>query len=181
MVVLTRALISERNSGLTNEELAAAAEAMAIASITFHLLRYAPQTKILFKDKQSLIEGKDTAQFCMFAYARACGLVEKSGISLTDPYAGPFKRLGNAAERACALEVLFFPNSVLAAAEGLAPSILIDRMLSLCRAFDRFDTHNPIVSEDGELTRERLALTAAVARALRIGFSLLGINAPERL
>ncbi|MFA7309843.1 MAG: arginine--tRNA ligase, partial [Candidatus Paceibacterota bacterium] len=182
MAALAANIIKARDSTLDDTEVARRAEVISIAAIKFYLARYSPTSEILFNPETSLSFDGDTGPYCLYTYARAQSVIAKAqsqNVNLDG--ANEFSRLGNDDERACLLHALDFAEGVRKAAEHYAPSILTDRMLALCAAFNRFYKNNQVVSEDGQLSRERLALVKMTAEALHWGFSLLGIEPLEKM
>ena len=182
MAALAADIIRSRDGVLDEAEIARRAEVIGITAIKFYLARYSPTSKINYVPETSISFDGDTGPYCLYTYARAQSVIAKAqrqGASLDGVDA--FTRLGNDDERACLLEVLGFAEGVRKAAEHCAPSILTDRMLALCAAFNRFYKNNQVISEDGQLTRERLALVKMTSEALRWGFSLFGIEPLENM
>ena len=182
MAAAAAGIIRSREPGLDPEEAARRAEVISITAIKFFLARYSSTSQIKFDPKQTLSFEGDTGPYCLYTYARTQSLIAKGGDAGLHPSdVRKFTRMGDDSERACLLELLRFPEGVRSAAENYSPSVLVDRMLSLSAAFNRFYKNNQVVSEDVQLSRERLALTKVIAEALRWGFSFLGIVPLEKM
>jgi len=52
---------------------------------------------------------------------------------------------------------------------------------NLAQRFNRFYHDNPILVDDVELKKARLALVEATAQTLKTGLNLVGLAAPERM
>lgn len=75
-----------------------------------------------------------------------------------------------------------YPNVVAAAGENFSPSIIGAYIYELAKQFNGYYHDHSILKEECEATRVmRLQLSAEVARVIKSGMSLLGINVPERM
>jgi arginyl-tRNA synthetase len=183
MAALAQKTVLEREPTLDPAEAARRAEVIGMAAIKFYLARFAPTKEILFDPDAGISFDGDTGPYVLYTYARARSVLvtgRERGISPADMHS-TFSRLGNEDERACLIEVMRFPDAVRIAAENYAPSILTDRLLALCGAFNRFYKLRKVVTEDVRLSEERLALVGAVAEAIRWGLSFLGIEPLEKM
>ena len=61
------------------------------------------------------------------------------------------------------------------------PHIVTRFVLDLAQAFNKFYHDNPIIVEDAEIRKARLALVAATRQTLENGLRILGMHAPERM
>ena len=67
------------------------------------------------------------------------------------------------------------------ALSALQPHRLCNYLFDLAQRFTSFYEACPVLSSEGQLRDERLALCELTARTLRRGLSLLGIQAPEQM
>ncbi|MGK7345729.1 MAG: arginine--tRNA ligase [Candidatus Nitrospinota bacterium M3_3B_026] len=74
-----------------------------------------------------------------------------------------------------------FPEVAQACAENLQAPPLTQHLTDIAARFHYFYKHHRVVTGDLELTRARLALTAAVRIVLKNGLRLLGVAAPDRM
>jgi len=75
-----------------------------------------------------------------------------------------------------------FPDAALDAARLLSPHLVCTYLTELAGALHRYYTaHQVLAAESAGLAAARLHLLAAVARVLRSGLALLGVEAPERM
>jgi arginyl-tRNA synthetase len=89
--------------------------------------------------------------------------------------------LGSDAERSLALGLLGFPEAFDLALESFQPHRLCNYLFDLAQRFTSFYEACPVLSSEGDLRDERLALCDLTARTLSLGLSLLGIHAPEQM
>ena len=61
------------------------------------------------------------------------------------------------------------------------PHIVTRFVLDLAQSFNKFYHDNPIIVEDSEIRKARLALVAVTRQTLENGLAILGMHAPERM
>lgn len=75
-----------------------------------------------------------------------------------------------------------YPSVVAAAGENFAPSIVGAYVYELAKQFNGYYHDHSILKEENDETRRmRLQLAQQVARVIRSGMKLLGIDVPERM
>ena len=129
-------------------------------------------------DRMVAFEG-DTGPYLQYAHARLRSIFRRLGAPW-DHGAVAFA-LANVAERHLALGLLAFPEAFEAAFRTLQPHRLCGYLFDLAQRFTSFYEACPVLSSEGALRDERLALCELTARTLELGLSLLGIEAPEQM
>jgi arginyl-tRNA synthetase len=89
--------------------------------------------------------------------------------------------LGSPSERHLALGLLAFPEAFDMALVSLQPHRLCNYLFDLAQRFTSFYEACPVLSSEGQLRDERLALCELTSHTLSLGLSLLGIHAPEQM
>ncbi|MDE5851507.1 MAG: arginine--tRNA ligase, partial [Alistipes sp.] len=75
-----------------------------------------------------------------------------------------------------------YPATVVAAGENFAPSIVGAYVYELAKQFNGYyHDHSILREENAAVRRMRLQLAEQVARVIRRGMALLGIDVPERM
>ena len=74
-----------------------------------------------------------------------------------------------------------FPQAVLSAAESYKPSILADYLYDISQLYSSFYQQVPFLKAPEGVRESRMRLCGMVARVLRTGLGLLGIETPERI
>ena len=90
-------------------------------------------------------------------------------------------RISEPIERTLALKLVRFPEVVLRAAEAYKPSSLADYLYDLAQTYSTFYQNVPFLKADEGVRESRIRLCGIVARVLRTGLNLLGIETPERI
>jgi arginyl-tRNA synthetase len=129
-------------------------------------------------DRMLAFEG-DTGPYLQYAHARLRSIFRRSK-SPWNANESTFV-LSAASERHLALGVLAFPEAFDLAFVSLQPHRLCNYLFDLAQRFTSFYEACPVLSSEGKLRDERLALCDLTARTLSLGLSLLGIHAPEQM
>ena len=125
----------------------------------------------------------NTAVYLLYAHARVCSIVRKSGRTLEEVRALPAEALKvtEPTERALALHLLKFQDVAAEALNELAMNRITDYLYELASAFTDFYGECKVVTGEKATEDSRLMLCAATLVVMRQCFDLLGIEALERL
>ncbi|MCA9064434.1 MAG: arginine--tRNA ligase [Planctomycetaceae bacterium] len=166
---------------LSPEDRSCVAEIVGVGGIKYADLHHNRDSDYTFDwDKMLAVTG-DTAAYMQYAYARICGIFRRLGIdratlSATDGgvlISGP-------EERALIVKLLQFENAILDMLSEYRPHVLTTWLFETADAFSRFYDRCPVQdAESKDLQHSRLLLCDLMARALRTGLSLLGIQTAE--
>ena len=129
-------------------------------------------------DRMLAFEG-DTGPYLQYAHARLRSIFRRSK-SPWNASESTFA-LGSASERHLALGLLAFPEAFDLAFVSMQPHRLCNYLFDLAQRFTSFYEACPVLSSEGGLRDERLALCDLTARTLSLGLSLLGIHAPDQM
>jgi arginyl-tRNA synthetase len=187
-VTRARKIVDENDDSKETPELdaearAAVAETVGIGGIKYADLRHNRDSDYVFSwDKMLAVTG-DTATYIQYSYTRICGIFRKGGIDRESlRRRAPAIRLGSPAERRLAVLLLRFPESIEAAIEDCRPHFVTQYVFSLADAFTKFYEECPVLKEeDAALRQSRLVLCDLVARMLKKGLWLLGIDTCEQM
>ena len=178
-----KALARMDEAGLAQDDDADAREVVArqvaLAAIKFADLSHDRSTDYIFDlDRFMSFEGK-TGPYLLYAAVRIKSLMRKAadaGFS-----AGTITVSANE-ERDLVRVLDGFNAAVEGAYERRAPNMLCDHVFTLAQTFSKFYAACPILPEPDEAIKaSRLALAEATLKQLEIAFSLIGIEAPERM
>jgi arginyl-tRNA synthetase len=161
------------------EEREAVARAVGIAAIKFADLSNLRTTNYIFDlDRFVAFEGK-TGPYLLYAAVRIKSMMRKAkeqGVAPGEIFIG-------ADEEAALVRAL--DGFALAASEAYdkrSPNYLCDHAFTLAQAFSKFYANCPVLgAEDDTVKASRLALAALTLKQLETVFSLIGIDAPERM
>jgi arginyl-tRNA synthetase len=173
------AALLARNADLSDDDRRTLATQIGRAAIKYADLSSDRQRDYVFDiDRMVAFEG-DTGPYLQYAYARLRSIARRAGQDIDTPLV-PFT-LSTPAERLLALGLLGFPEAVDAAVAHCQPHRLAGYLFDLAQRFTSFYDACPVLNAEEATRLERLALCELTARTLRVGLSLLGIEAPEQM
>ncbi len=174
-------VVEEKNPGLSPEEKAIISEVVGIGAIKYADLSQNRQSPVIFEwDKILSFEG-NTAPYLQYSYARIQSILNKGAAE------GKFLNseakiiLKENAERSLALYMGLFPKTVMKSAESFRPNLIADYLFELAKRFNTFYNSCPILNQEDEILYSRLLLADRVAKVLKEGLDLLGINTVDRM
>ena len=197
------AAAGEHSPELDDRERREVGRVVGIGAVKYNDLSKDRQTLVTFSwDKALSLQG-NTAPYLQYAYARIQSILRKadpegvrkaSSTEATPAEAGnegeddrqaridlPTVRLGSPVERELAKKILAFPEAVEQVARACRPHALCDYLFELATAFSGFYADHPVLKAEPEVRASRVALTELVARVLRSGLAILGIDVLERM
>jgi arginyl-tRNA synthetase len=173
------AVLVERGSDLDLIDRRHLATQIARAAVKYADLSTERQRDYIFDlDRMIAFEG-DTGPYLQYAHARLKSIFRRLGEPWSPGRTGFV--LAAPAERHLALGLLGFPEAYAQALDALAPHRLCVYLFDLAQRFTSFYDACPVISSEGVVREERLALCDLTARTLSQGLALLGIEAPEQM
>jgi arginyl-tRNA synthetase len=174
-----RAVVAEKATGLTDEELTRIAEQAGIGAVKYADLATSRTKDYVFDVDRMVSFTGNTGVYLQYAHTRIGSILRKApadaaGIDPSLPLLP--------AERALALALDAFPDTLAEVGQTLEPHRLCGYLFTLAKAFTDFYEACPVLAADTAAVRgNRLALCRLTAHTLRHGLNLLGIAAPDRL
>ncbi|KAK7860416.1 arginine--tRNA ligase, cytoplasmic isoform X1 [Quercus suber] len=165
----------ERGKGdeWTEEELEQTAEAIGYGAVKYADLKNNRLTNYTFSFDQMLNDKGNTAVYLLYAHARICSIIRKSGKDIEELKSMGAIVLDHADERALGLHLLQFSEVVEEACTNLLPNVLCEYLYNLSEFFTTFYSNCQVVGSAEETSR--LLLCEATATVMRKCFYLLGI------
>ncbi len=155
------------------------ASQIARAAIKYADLSTERQRDYVFDlDRMLAFEG-DTGPYLQYAHARVRSIFRRLGEPwVADARPSPWPAPASVTSPS---GLLALPEAVAGALATNQPHRLCTYLFDLAQRFTAFYEACPVLSAEGALRDERLALCDLTARALALGLSLLGIDAPEQM
>jgi arginyl-tRNA synthetase len=173
------AALQERNSDLDDAARTQLAVEIARAAIKYADLSTDRHHDYIFDlDRMIAFEG-DTGPYLQYAHARLRSIFRRLGTPWESPVVA--FSLDTPQERHLALGLLAFPEAFEASLATLQPHRLCVYLFDLAQRLTAFYDACPVLTSEGVLRDQRLALCDLAARTLSIGLSVLGIDAPEKM
>ncbi|HEY5112243.1 MAG TPA: arginine--tRNA ligase [Acidimicrobiales bacterium] len=171
--------LEERAPELEGDDRRTLATQIARAAIKYADLSTERQHDYVFDLERMIAFEGDTGPYLQYAHARVSSIFRRLG----EPYRSnnvPFM-LESKAERELALGLLALPEVFTSSLSSLQPHRLCTYLFDLAQRFTFFYDACPVLSAEGALREERLALCDLTARTLRLGLSVLGIDTPDQM
>ncbi|MDD5201399.1 MAG: arginine--tRNA ligase, partial [Terrimicrobiaceae bacterium] len=174
-----RAIIAEKNPDLPASESEEIARAVGIGAVKYAELSQHRMTDYVFSWDRMLSFQGNTAPYLQNAYVRIRSIFRKAGEAF-EPSPGAL-RIVDPAERALALKLIQFAETVPLVLADFRPNLLANYLYELATTFHAFYEACPVLKAETAARDSRLALCELTARTLRAGLGLLGIRCPERM
>ncbi|CAK9172712.1 unnamed protein product [Ilex paraguariensis] len=171
-----KAVLIERGKSeeWTADELEQTAEAVGYGAIKYADLKNNRLTNYTFSFDQMLNDKGNTAVYLLYAHARICSIIRKSGKDLEELKKTGTIELNHQDERALGLHLLQFAEVVEEACTNLLPNVLCEYLYNLSENYTKFYSTCTVVGSKEETSR--LLLCEATAVVMRKCFHLLGIT-----
>ena len=168
--------------GCTDEEAEAISKMVGLGALKYFILKVDPKKTMLFDPRESIDFNGNTGPFIQYTHARICSVLRKAAESGID-YAGRVVGIDYLKEEIELIKTLSdYPSVVASAGENFAPSIIGAYIYDFAKSFNSYYHDHSIMREENVKVRQmRLQLASEVARVIRTGMALLGIEVPERM
>ena len=167
--------------GCTEEEANKICAMIGLGALKYFILKVDPKKTMLFDPRESIDFNGNTGPFIQYTHARICSVLRKAEEQGID-YSGNIVANYLPEEVEIVKTLCDYPQTVATAGEAFAPSMIAAYTYELCKMFNGYYHDHSILREQDENTkRMRLQLAAEVARTIRTGMALLGIEVPERM
>lgn len=173
----TLKIINERNPNLEDKDLVA--KQIGIGAVIFQELFNQRIKDYVFSWERTLSFDGETGPYVQYTHARTNSLLEKGEFNIEDPV--DYKLLSSEDEINIIRLIYDFPDIVMDSMEKNEPFFITRHIVELAKAFNKFYNSSPIIIEDLELKKARLMLTYSAKTVIKIGLSLLGIEAPLKM
>ena len=169
--------------GLTKEEADNIARIVGLGALKYFILKVDARKNMTFNPKESIDFNGNTGPFIQYTYARIQSVLRKAkeaGIEI--PAQLPAGIELSEKEEGLIQMVADFAAIVKQAGEDYSPSIIANYTYDLVKEYNQFYHDFSILREENEAVKIfRLALSENVAKVVRLGMGLLGIEVPDRM
>lgn len=169
--------------GLTKEEADNIARIIGLGALKYFILKVDARKNMTFNPKESIDFNGNTGPFIQYTYARIQSVLRKAkeaGIEI--PAQLPAGIELSEKEEGLIQMVADFAAIVKQAGEDYSPSIIANYTYDLVKEYNQFYHDFSILREENEAVKVfRLALSENVAKVVRLGMGLLGIEVPDRM
>ena len=179
-VVRAEAVVSQKTTELSADEIAEVARKVGIGAVKFADLSKNRTSDYIFSwDSMLSFEGA-TAPYLQYAYTRVRSILRRAQVA--DDFAAALV-IEASQEKQLALKVLQFEETLLQVIKDAQPNLLCNYLYELASLYMTFYEACPILKDGIEpsVRDSRLMLSIGVSRLLAQGLDLLGIEVMERM
>lgn len=159
------------------------ARIVGMGALKYFLLKVDARKNMLFNPAESIDFNGNTGPFIQYTYARIRSVLRKAqetGIDI--PSTLPAGTALNTKEEEIVQHIADFPTIVRQAGTDYSPSAIANYCYDLVKEYNQFYHDFSILrEEDKQKQLFRLVLSENVAKVIRLGMGLLGIEMPERM
>ncbi len=168
---------------MTEEEKDEVARIVGLGALKYFLLKVDARKNMLFNPEESIDFNGNTGPFIQYTYARIRSVMRKAadaGIAIPDTL--PTDVEISLKEEAIVQHLADFATVVKSAATDYSPSAIASYCYDLVKEYNQFYHDFSILKEaDTKKQAFRLVLSKNVAKVVKLGMNLLGIEMPERM
>lgn len=180
MIATARKMSEGRLKGVPEEEMDDVYRIIGLGALKYFILKVDPRKNMLFNPQESIDFNGNTGPFVQYTYARIRSVLRKSDeadaatdITAYEP---------NEKEIEIIQRIADFPSVVSEAGRTYSPALIANYVFELAKGYNQFYHDYSILKEKNGVARAfRLHLSRTVADIIRRGFSLLGVEVPERM
>ena len=174
---------SGKFADMPEEEKAQVARIVGMGALKYFLLKVDARKNMLFNPEESIDFNGNTGPFIQYTYARIRSILRKAAeAGIEVPAQLPTDVELSVKEEALVQHVADFANVVRQAGQEYSPSSVAAYCYDLVKEYNQFYHDFSILREEDAKKRVfRLVLSKNVAKVVRLGMSLLGIEMPERM
>lgn len=168
---------------MTDEEKREVARVVGLGALKYFILKVDARKNMLFNPEESIDFNGNTGPFIQYTYARIRSIMRKAaadGIAIPEqlPADAPL----NDKEVALIQKMNDFSVAVADAGQNYNPAGIANYCYELTKEFNQFYHDYSILGADSEQEKQtRLVLAENVAKVIRNGMKMLGIEVPERM
>lgn len=167
----------------TEEEKDEVARIVGLGALKYFLLKVDARKNMLFNPAESIDFNGNTGPFIQYTYARIRSILRKAEaeqMQVSCNFASTPEI--STKEEAVVQHLSDFASVVRQAGEEYAPNAIANYCYELAKEYNQFYHDYKVLGETDENKRQfRLVLSRNVAKVLRLGMGLLGIEMPERM
>lgn len=156
---------------------------IGLGALKYFLLKVDPRKRMLFNPEESVQFQGNTGPFIQYTFARISALIRRGKEMGIDPkrkeeYSFELHKH----EREVIYLLTQFGARITEAASEYSPAIIAQYIFDVAKEYNKFYQEVSIFGEgDEQIMRFRIGFSYAVARTIKMGMGLLGIEVPERM
>lgn len=169
--------------GVTEEEANNIARIVGMGALKYFILKVDPKKNMTFNPKESIDFNGNTGPFIQYTYARIQSVLRKAveqGIAIPDQLK---KDINLSIKEENLIQLVGdYAAIVKQAGDEYNPALIANYVYDLVKEYNQFYHDYTILKEEDTALRSfRLVLSEEVAKVVKSGMSLLGIEVPDRM
>ena len=172
-----------KNTDMSEAEKQEVARIVGLGALKYFLLKVDARKNMVFNPEESIDFNGNTGPFIQYTYARIRSILRKAqdaGITLSEELPAGVEI--STKEEEIIQRLADFRGVVETAGEDYSPSGIANYCYELVKLYNQFYHEFQILREEDAAKRNfRLILSRNVAKVVRLGMELLGIEMPERM
>ncbi len=167
---------------MTEEERREIARIVGLGALKYFILKVDARKNMLFNPEESIDFNGNTGPFIQYTYARIRSILRKSQITQSTQIIQNTQTTLSAKEIELIQKMNEYSAAVEQAGKDYSPSGIANYCYELTKVFNQFYHDYSILNEPDEQKRNiRLIIASNVAKIIRSGMGLMGIEVPERM
>ena len=180
MIATAKQMSEGRLKGVPEEEIDNLFRIIGLGALKYFILKVDPRKNMLFNPEESIDFNGNTGAFVQYTYARIRSVLRKSNPD--DAAVDVTSYAPNDKEIDLIQRIADFPSVVSEAGRTYSPALIVNYVFDLAKTYNQFYHDYSILKEEDATTRAfRLLLSRIVSEVICRGFSLLGVEVPERM
>lgn len=167
----------------SEQEAAETARIVGLGALKYFILKVDPKKNMVFNPKESIDFNGNTGPFIQYTYARIQSVLRKAaeqGIALSETLPSDIPLTDK--EEALIQLAYEFAAVIKEAGDDYNPALIANYIYELVKEYNQFYHDYSILREDRSDVKDlRLVLSDNIARIIRNGMKLLGIEVPDRM
>lgn len=165
--------------GYSDQDKAKLYKIIGLGALKYYILKVDPKKRILFNPQESVDFAGNTGPFIQYTYARIQSILRKADFDFSQPVSQT--ALGEK-EKELIKQIAWFPEVIQNAAATYSPALIANYVYDLVKEYNSFYQSVPILAAENQVDKIfRVQLSKKVGDTIKSGFSLLGIDVPERM
>lgn len=169
--------------GISEEEANIISRIVGMGALKYFILKVDPKKNMTFNPKESIDFNGNTGPFIQYTYARIQSVMRKAkeqGLSIPDVLSADIELTTK--EETLIQLVADYAATVKQAGDEYNPALIANYIYELVKEYNQFYHDFSILKEENAHLKDfRLLLSGEVAKMVRSGMSLLGIDVPDRM
>ncbi len=165
---------------ITPEEQNEIARIVGLGALKYFILKVDPRKNMLFNPEESIDFNGNTGPFIQYTYARIQSVLRKAGDKAQ--HTDWMVNCLNEKEITVIQRLTEYPAAVRQAGDAFSPAVIANYLYDLACDFNSFYHDCTILGDcDANISCCRLTIAACVAKVIKSGMALLGIEVPNRM